>query len=211
MTKPDYTHIVVVADRSGSMQSIKDDMNGGIREFLREQASQPGELTVSVVAFDTKIEEPFVFMPAQDVIDGDDIIQPRGGTALHDAIGRSITSTGEVLAKMDEDNRPEHVIVLIITDGQENASREWTGDGVKKAVTEQTEKYGWEFVFLGANLDAVEVGGGYGIPKGSTITFAANAGGTDSVLRGMSGYVSKTRSGKAAEFSDEDRAAATEQ
>lgn len=208
MTNPDLTHIAFVVDRSGSMQFIKDDMNGGIKSLLAEQINQPGDLTVSVVTFDTSIEEPYVFIPAQDVIDGPDIIVPRGGTALLDAIGVTVTRTGEVLAHRDEDDRPGKVIIVVVTDGMENSSQEWKIDAIKALVEKQQNDYGWEFVFLGANMDAVQVGGSFGFRKGSTITYAANAGGTDSVLRSAGGYISKSRAGAAASFSDDDRNAA---
>lgn len=210
MTNPNLTHIALILDCSGSMGRIKTDMDGGLTKFLQDQVNLPGALHVSITTFDSTVAPINKRVEPQTLIDDADFITPGGMTALNDGIGISIAALGHELAELPEGDRPAKVIVVIVTDGQENSSREYTVDQVKALVKTQTEQYQWEFVFLGANLDAVAVGGDYGIPKGSTITFAANAGGTDSVLRGMSGYVSKSRSGKAAEFSDEDRAAATE-
>lgn len=203
MTRSDYTHLAVVADRSGSMYSIVDDMNNGLESFLKEQDKLDGKLLVDIVTFDTHVTTE-----ANDALVASvefPIIKPRGSTALLDAIGTTVTSLGQKLEKLDEDERPGKVIVMVVTDGGENASREYTGDQVKKLVEAQTNDYSWEFMFLGANIDSFAVAGDLGFARGGTINYTADSGGTQSVLRSAMAYVSNTRSGVAASFSDEDR------
>jgi hypothetical protein len=117
----------------------------------------------------------------------------------------TVVSLGERLEKMDEDERPGKVVVMIVTDGGENASREYTNEKIKELVERQQNDYQWEFLFLGANIDSFAVAGAWGISKGSTIDYAANGAGAASVLRAASNYVTSTRSGLDASFTDEDR------
>ena len=203
MTNSDYTHLAIIADRSGSMWSIERDMNDGLRAFLEEQGKLPGTLKVDITTFDGTVEQVLTDGSAEDV--KHPIIFPRGSTALLDAIGVTVVSLGERLAKLDEDERPGKVVVMIVTDGQENASHEYTNAKIKELVTQQQDQYSWEFLFLGANIDSFSVAGAWGISKGSTINYAASTAGTQSVLRSASAYVTSTRSGLDATFTDEDR------
>lgn len=206
MTNTDYTHLAIIADRSGSMAGIGDDMNGGLKTFLEEQEKQPGKLLVDVVTFDSQIENP-----ATDALVASvefPIIKPRGSTALLDAVGMTVVRLGEKVAALDEDERPSKVIVLVVTDGYENASREYTGDQVKELVKKQQDEFSWEFVFLGANIDSFAVGGSYGFRKGATMDYLPTAAGVSSALRSAGEYVIATRSGVAASFTDEDRSQA---
>lgn len=205
MTNPDYTHLLIVADRSGSMSSIARDMNGGLQTFLDEQDKLPGELIVDLVTFDDKIDiADSLFV--KDI--QHPIIRPRGGTALLDAIGRGVGNLGERLSKRAEEHRPGKVIVMVVTDGMDNRSIEFTAPVLKKVIDTQTNEFGWEFLFLGANIDSFSVAGELGLRKGSTINYDATSDGTQSVLRSASAYVGATRGGTQAAFSDEDRAAA---
>lgn len=206
MTNPSKTLIAALLDRSGSMATIKTDTEGGYRTFLAEQAAQPGELRVTLAQFDDVYEVVYPPTPVADVPDFE--LKPRRMTALLDALGKFITDVGADLAALEEDDRPGHVIVVVMTDGEENASREWTVDAVRQLVTQQREQWKWEFVFLGANLDAVQVGNAYGFAADSSISYAPDAAGTRAVFNSVTNHVSRTRSGLAAGFDDADRSAA---
>ena len=193
MTNPNYTHISVVVDRSGSMSSVRTDAEGGLRSFLDEQFAEPGKLTVSVAQFDTAYEE-VARMATSDPL-GSWSLQPRGMTALLDAMGRAITSTGEDLAKMDEDERPGKVFFVVVTDGMENSSREWKREKVFDAVKRQTDQYGWNFVYTAANQDAIAVGNDLGFAH--SMNHAATGQGNRAAYATVSSSISRSRSGDA--------------
>lgn len=203
MTDKNYTHLAFVVDRSGSMNGIHTDMNGAITKMLADQQGQPGYCLVDITTFDTVVEHPYTNVRPDDV--KGEIIVPRGGTALHDALGFTIVELGQRFLKMDEDDRPENVIIVVVTDGLENSSREYTGPQVKALVEEQTDRWNWKFIYLAANVDAFATGANMGFAKGSTIAFAASAGGTRSVYDSTSNLVTRTRSGLAAEYTEEER------
>ena len=206
MTNPDLTRLVIVADRSGSMHDIAGDMNGAILQLLAEQATQPGTVLVDIVTFDDKIEYPYKAAKPKQI--GDQIIRPRGSTALNDALGLTISKLGAELSSLDEADRPGHVVIVVVTDGMENASREYTAQQIQKMVTEQTEQWGWTFLYLAANVDAFATGRAYGFAPGQTISYAADSDGANSVIATASAGVTRTRSGLAADFTDEEREAA---
>ena len=170
MTDPTYTDITMVLDRSGSMQSIKDDTIGGFDAFISEQRRLPGRCTVSLVQFDNLYEEVYT---GRDLADVPSLtLVPRGSTAMLDAIGRAVNATGARLAAMPEDERPATVIVGIMTDGLENASREFTYPMVKALIEQQEQVYGWTFMYMGANQDAIEVGASLGVARDRSLTYA---------------------------------------
>lgn len=215
MTDKNYTHLLLIADRSGSMYSIVDDMNGGIKTLLEDQAKEPGKIVVDIVTFDTIIEHAYKGVAPGDV--QGPVISPRGSTALNDATGFAITELGERLAKMPEDERPGLVMVVIVTDGEENASQEYTTHQVKELVERQAHEYGWQFVFLAANIDAFAAAGDYGIAKGSTMNFAPSSAGVSSMYTNTSRKMSASRSATAngvdnrLTYDDQDRDQAMEQ
>jgi hypothetical protein len=170
MTDPTYTDITMVLDRSGSMQSIKDDTIGGFDAFISEQRRLPGRCTVSLVQFDNVYEEVYTGRDLADV-PGLTLV-PRGSTAMLDAIGRAVNAAGARLAAMPEDGRPGTVIVGIMTDGLENASREFTYPMVKALIEQQEQVYGWTFMYMGANQDAIEVGASLGVARDRSLTYA---------------------------------------
>jgi hypothetical protein len=137
-------------------------------------------------------------------------VQPRWGTALLDAMGKFITDVGDQLAHTPEDNRPGKVICLIMTDGMENSSKEWSLDGVKTLVEQQREQWRWEFIFMGANMDAVDVAASMGISRGGALTYnAADSGAVmDSYAVASAGMSSMRAGGQSVSFSEEDRAKA---
>ncbi len=144
MTDAHFTHIAFLLDRSGSMQSIRTDTVGGFEAFIAEQRALPGRCTVSLAQFDNEYEEVYTDVPVADVPPLD--LVPRGSTALVDAIGRLVNATGARLAALPEDQRPGTVIVGIMTDGLENASKEFTRPQIKAMITEHTDVYGWQFM-----------------------------------------------------------------
>jgi Mg-chelatase subunit ChlD len=147
-----YTDITLIVDRSGSMASIRDDAQGGINTFIKEQAAQPGKCTLTLVQFDQEYNVVVDGKPINEVAEY--TLTPRGSTALLDAVGRAINTTGERLASMREEDRPGLVSVVIVTDGQENASQEFTKERIKQIISHQQDVYNWQFTFLGADQDA---------------------------------------------------------
>lgn len=205
MTNPDYTAVAVVVDRSGSMNSIRVDAEGAINSFIDEQKKQPGKCTLRLAQFDSQYED--VFKSTEIAKVGKYNLHPRGMTALTDAIGRVVTDFGVELAALPEDERPGNVVVVIVTDGGENSSREFTTQQVHDLIKKQTDEYNWNFIFLAAGQDAIAVGGGYGIAAGSTLTYTTdNYAGTVAMA---SATVSGLRStGVKRDFTDADREAA---
>lgn len=205
MTDPAYTALLLIVDRSGSMAAIRDEMVGSLTTMLHEQAAQPGLLTVDVVTFDDRIETTHVQAdPAQIEVR----LEPRGMTALLDAIGSAATEFGARLAAMPEHARPGTVLVAVATDGQENASRKWTGQTVRALLDQQRTQYAWDFVFLGANQDAITTGMTLGFASDSSIDFDADGGSVERVMPLLGDYLSQTRSGKRGAFTDSNRHAA---
>ena len=204
MTNTELSLIAVLVDRSGSMAQCRDDMEGGLNTFVGSQAGEPGDAEITLAQFDTKYEPVWPLSPIKDAPKY--TLIPRGCTALLDAMGRFITEVGEELATRDEADRPGKVIVCIVTDGLENSSKDWTRDKVKALVEQQCSQWGWEFVFLGADMDAVQEGASLGIPQTSSLTFdKANARDAYSMT---SNWVSTVRGGGKAAFSEEDRKSA---
>lgn len=189
--RDDYVDITIVLDRSGSMGSIAADVVGGFNNFIDEQKREPGLLRVSMTQFNTYYDIVYNGVPVQEVRPLE--FHPFGNTALLDAIGRSINETGRRLAAMDEHDRPRKVIFVIMTDGQENSSREFTKAKIKEMINHQTDKYGWTFVFMGAKQDSFHEAGGLGFRAGSTINYADNAQGVKAAYMGMSSKLSAVR------------------
>jgi hypothetical protein len=210
VTDPQRTLIAVLLDRSGSMESIKSDTEGGFNAFIAEQAKGPGEAAVTLARFDTEYEVVYANRPIADVPRLE--LQPRGATALYDGVGRLITDVGAELAARPEAERPGNVIVVVMTDGQENSSIEWTHEAVGAAIRRQETEYAWDFVFLGANMDAVAVGQRMGFSAGKSMTYDATPDGVAAAVSSTSAYVSRRRAAAPAAmvpgFSDEDRAGA---
>lgn len=204
VTNADLSLIAVLVDRSGSMAECRDDWEGGLNTFVETQANEPGDAEIIVAQFDTEYELVWPLGPIKDAPKY--ILMPRGCTALLDSMGRFITEVGEELAKHDEADRPGKVIVCIVTDGLENSSVDWTRDGVKALVERQRSQWQWEFIFLGANIDAVQEAASVGIPQKSSLTF--DKANTRDAYSMTSNYVSTVRGGREAEFSEQERKSA---
>lgn len=150
------TEIAFILDRSGSMESCANAAIAGFNKFLHEQKDVPSQARFTLVLFDDQYELPYLSIPISEVVDlNHKTFEPRGGTALLDAIGRTIDELGARLAALPEAERPGQVIVAILTDGLENASQKYTWRDVAQRITHQREVYKWEFLFLGANQDAI--------------------------------------------------------
>jgi uncharacterized protein YegL len=147
----DLTEVAIVLDRSGSMSSIKDDMEGGLWTVVTEQNGLPGKCRVSLYQFDDKWETVYEAKPSGEICQDDCRLVPRGSTALNDAVVKSLSSVEDRILKEAETERPGKVVVVVITDGQENASTENTSEDAKKIITRVTDKYDWEFLFLAAD------------------------------------------------------------
>ncbi|MFD6155931.1 VWA domain-containing protein [Nocardia sp. NPDC060256] len=186
MTNPDLTLIAVLLDRSGSMQSIKSDTEGGFDAFIEEQRKVPKTIEVTLAQFDTEYECVYASRALAEVPPLD--LRPRGMTALYDAVGKLVTDVGAELAKRPEHERPGTVIVVVLTDGHENSSREWSHTAVKSLITQQQDVYNWNFMFLGANMDAVEIGTQMGFDPGNSITYAASPQGVSRVFRSSASH-----------------------
>jgi uncharacterized protein YegL len=208
--KKGYTEIVMVLDRSGSMSSIRNSTIEGVNEFLSGQKKLDGKCKFTLWQFDTEHETPYkaISIHKMPYLTTESFV-PRGATALNDAICMAAEKTGNRLRRMKEHNRPENVMFVIMTDGHENASREFDERDVKKMIKHQSKKYNWDFVFLGANQDAIETASDYGIDFGKAMTFAANKQGVDATFKSLNSYYSNVRSGtvmaSAANFTAQDR------
>ncbi|MEZ3160641.1 VWA domain-containing protein [Microbacterium sp. BWT-B31] len=168
MTDSNYTAMLVILDRSGSMWSIRTDMEGGVRQLIAGHAGQPGMVTVDLVTFDDVIEHTHAFAdPAEVKV----VLEPRGSTALYDAIGVSFAGFGAALAALPEHARPDTVLVTIVTDGYENASREYTAHDVKRLIETQRDVYDWDVSFIGANQDAVLEAQRIGVDAKDALTY----------------------------------------
>lgn len=206
------TEIILILDRSGSMSSIKKDMEGGLNTFITDQAKEPGECRVSLYQFDNVYEAVFENIPIKEVKPIQ--IAPRGNTALYDALGRTINAVGARLAATPEKARAGAVLVVVVTDGQENASTEFAVDKIKEMVTHQESKYSWGFTYLGANQDGVLNGTSMGFNSRSSISYSANSAGIFGAIGAVSGYATSFRSlatsgcGGSVSYSDEDRKSA---
>lgn len=199
----DYTHVSLVLDRSGSMNAIKTDTIGGFNRLLKDQQNAPGQCSFTLVQFDGQgIDTLYDAKPIRDVVPlNDHTYMPRASTPLYDAVGQTIIRTGDFLAKMPANLRPAKVVFVIITDGEENASREYTLAKIKEMVQHQTDAYKWQFVFLGANFDAYAVGGAMGMSASNSMNVAANAVGTQSMYASTSSNLRSFRSGAKSDMS----------
>jgi hypothetical protein len=201
--------ITIVLDRSGSMKVVQADTIGSFNTFMDEQAKLPGDCTVSLTQFDHEFELLYEGKPVKEAprLTAETFV-PRGWTALLDAIGMAIVATGVRLAKMPEAERPGKVVFVILTDGEENRSHEYTRERIFSMIKTQREMYKWQFIYLGANQDAIAEATALGMSAGGALNFA---GTKRSVLAGASN-VSKNmrryRSGGSAvaDFSPEERA-----
>jgi hypothetical protein len=224
----DLTDITVLVDRSGSMATIRSDMEGGFNEFLREQKEIDGQCKLSLYTFDgtwsyqidpigrngrtkLQLEEEYVARNIKDA--GKLRLHPRGNTPLLDALGTVIERTGNRFRAMHESDRPGRVLFVIITDGLENASEEYDKYTIRHMIKKQEERYNWHFIYLGANHDAIATGANLGMKYDTVATYNATKGGVKNMAKTMSSKVRGARScsieaynsGEVLNFSDKER------
>jgi len=200
------THITFVLDSSGSMDAIADDTRGGFNTFLKDQRDQEGTATVTLYDFNTTVDQIYETYPVADAPElTDENYKPRGQTALHDAIARAVDETAEDITAVDPAEQPENVIIVVLTDGKENAS-ETPKDAVRGRIETRQEADGWEFLFIGANQDAVLTAEGMGIQQDRSLTMAHDGEGTRDAYKSTSENISEARvDGSMSGYDDEDR------
>jgi hypothetical protein len=177
------------------MISVLDDTIGGFNQFLLDQKEVVGEATLSLIQFDNEYEVIYRCIPIKSVPPlTKEMYKPRGSTALLDSLARMINSTGQTLSQMKEEDRPSKVIFVVITDGLENCSKEFTKRAVFNMIEHQKTKYSWEFVYLCASAESITDAISYGFSKNSTITYTKSKRGIKSAFCGLSKGMNKYRS-----------------
>lgn len=188
------TEVVFILDRSGSMRGLEGDTIGGFNSMIDKQKAEEGEALISTVLFDGESEVIYDRVPIGKVEPMNSYqYYVRGCTALLDAIGSAIHHIGNVHKYARDEDRPEKTLFIITTDGMENASKKYGYSNVRKMIERQKEKYNWEFIFLGANIDAVEVAGRFGVDKSRAVTYECDSEGTRLNYSVMSKMVSAVR------------------
>lgn len=183
MGKNNTTELVFILDRSGSMGGLESDTIGGFNAFIEKQRKEDGKCLVSTVLFDNYskvLHDRINLENVPKMTDKDYTV--RGCTALLDALGSAIKHIGNIHKYARKEDVPEHTMFIITTDGMENASRHYSSDRVKQMVERQKEKYGWEFLFIGANIDAVETARDFGIDEDRAVNYHADSIGTSVVF-----------------------------
>lgn len=192
--KENLTELVFILDRSGSMSGLETDTIGGFNSMLEKQKKESGEAFVTTVLFDDKYE----LLHDRKDIKGinaitDEEYYVRGSTALLDAMGITINNIGKALSDTNEEEKPAKVLFVIITDGMENSSREFSYEKIKEMVEHQKCKYAWDFIFLGANIDAIMTAGSFGISADMAANFVSDSAGTKLNYKVVSEAVSSFR------------------
>ena len=198
--KNNVTELVFILDRSGSMGGLESDTIGGFNSMISKQQKEDGEAVVSTVLFDDKCEVIHDRVKIADVKRmTEDDYYVRGCTALLDAVGGAIHHIGNVHKYAREEDRPAKTLFIITTDGLENASKQYSFKDVKKMIERQKEKYHWEFIFLGANIDAIEVAGNMGISRDRAANYNCDSEGTALNFECLEAAVTRVRKCKSSE------------
>ena len=192
--KNNSTELVFILDRSGSMAGLESDTIGGFNAMIKKQKKIDGECYVSTILFDNESEFLHDRIRLEDIpkmTDNDYTV--RGCTALIDALGGAIEHIEKIHKYAREEDVPSHTMFVITTDGQENASHKYTSKKVKKMIERKKEKNGWEFLFIGANIDAVETAANYGISGDRAVNYHADSKGTQVVYEAVASAVTRAR------------------
>lgn len=193
------TELVFILDRSGSMSGLEEDTIGGFNAMIATQKKEDGEALISTVLFDDKmvvLHDRLTIQKVEPMTAKQYVV--RGCTALLDAVGGAIQHIGTVQKYAREEDRPEKTVFIITTDGMENSSRQYTYNQVKDMVERQKKMHGWEFLFLGANIDAIEVAGRFGIQPSRAVEYECDSEGTQLNYQVLNETVSKMRMSKCA-------------
>lgn len=202
--KKGLTEIVFILDRSGSMSGLESDTIGGYNSMIEKQKKEEGEALISTVLFDGQTDVLHDRVPLDKICPiTEKEYYVRGSTALLDAVGGAIHHIGNVHKYAREEDVPEKTLFIITTDGMENSSRQYSYDKVKKMIEKQKEKYHWEFIFLGANIDAVGVADRFGVDRQHAVRYECDSAGTALNFRVMNKMVSCARSAKSAKAMNE--------
>lgn len=193
MTKQNFTEIVAIVDRSSSMAPLAKETILGFNGFLAAQKKEPGEAVFTLATFSDTYSLVHNAVPLQEVPNlNNSTYNPAGWTALLDAIGNTVNTVGARLASMKEEDRPSKILVLIMTDGEENRSTNFNRHHIVDLISHQRDKYSWEFVFIGANQDAITAGANIGIQATNSYNYTASVAGSaslfDNVTKGVSSY-----------------------
>ena len=192
------TELVLILDRSGSMAGLEGDTIGGFNAMIEKQRKQEGVCFVSTVLFDHEREVLHDRVPLETVAPmTEKEYTVRGSTALIDAIGASVRHIENIHKYAREEDRPGQTVFVVITDGQENASHRYTSDEVKRMIERKKEESGWEFLFIGANIDAVETAKHFGITADRAVDYRADARGTRVLYETIGAAIGKVRAKKA--------------
>ena len=195
--KKNLTELVFILDRSGSMMGLENDTIGGFNAMIEKQKREEGQALVSTVLFDNEnevIHDRVDIQRIAPMTDGDYYV--RGCTALLDAVGGAIRHIGNVHKYAREEDRPEKTLFVITTDGMENASRRYSYEKVKEMITRQKEQYGWDFLFLGANIDAAKEAARFGICAERAANYHADSEGTAVIYEAVSEAVCSVRASR---------------
>lgn len=188
------TELVFILDRSGSMYGLEQDTIGGFNSMLAKQKQQEGDAFVTTILFDNVVELLHDRLPLSSVVPmTNKDYTVRGSTALLDAVGSTIHHIARIHKYAHPEHKPEKTLFVIITDGMENASRKYTYEKVKEMINHEQQKYGWEFLFLGANIDAAKEGARFGISADRTATYLSDTEGTALNYEVISEAVSQVR------------------
>ncbi len=191
------TEVVFILDRSGSMSGLETDTIGGFNAMIGKQQKEDGEAYISTILFDDETEVLYDRVPVGKIEPMNDRQYfVRGCTALLDALGGAVHHIANVHRYAREEDRPEKTIFIITTDGMENASHHYTYGKVKEMVEKQKNEFGWEFLFLGANMDAISVAGRFGIEASHAINYECDSAGTKTNFRALSNTISAMRKSK---------------
>ena len=196
--KKGLTELVFILDRSGSMSGLEQDTIGGYNALLKKQKAEPGEAVVTTVLFDDHydlLHDRINLKGIAPITDKEYFV--RGCTALLDAIGRTVDKIANAQLHTAKEERAEKVMFVITTDGMENASREYNHSKIKTMIERQKEKYGWEFLFIGANIDAVETASQFGISADRAANYCADGAGTNVMYEAINETVCCARASKA--------------
>jgi Mg-chelatase subunit ChlD len=197
--------LVFIVDRSGSMCSIAKDMQGAITSVLSDQKEKfKGDIDVTFVRFDTEYEEVFSARSIQDISEDDLKINPRGGTALLDAMGQTLNTFERRFSETDKKDRPDKVLFLIITDGDENSSNEYSKERVMGMIKTLERDHEWGFTFIGANQDAIRAGSSIGVSRSKSLNYDASALGVQDMSRSVSNFTSSYLCDGDASYSDDE-------